>query len=273
MEFVTLNNGVKMPILGYGTFQTPPKATAENVEMALNAGYRSIDTAQVYGNEAGVGQALKQSRLARDQVFITSKTSTDGYAKTKQGIDMSLKRLGSDHFDLLIIHWPTPNSLDSYHALEDALAAGKTRAIGVSNFNAKELELLINNSHIVPAVDQIETHLYWQQTKMRAYLQQHNIVHEAWAPLAESLGAEMMQLPEVEALSSKYGVSPAQILLRFLTQQQIVAIPKSLNPEHMASNFDIFGFNLTSEEVDSLTKFDRHRSIKDWPINMRENAY
>jgi len=178
MEFVTLNNGVKMPVLGYGTFQTPPEQTTANVTEALKVGYRSIDTAQVYGTEQGVGEAIKRSGLNRDEVFITSKTQTDGYSETIQGIDASLKRLDSDYFDLMIIHWPTANSLETYRALIDALKAGKTRAIGVSNFNSKQLDKLIENVNIVPALDQIETHLYWQQAKMRPYLQDYNIVLE-----------------------------------------------------------------------------------------------
>jgi len=273
MEKVTLNNNVQMPILGYGTFQTPPEVTAQNVQRALAVGYRSIDTAQVYGNEGGVGKALVQSDLNREDVFITSKTSTDGFEATKQGIDDSLRRLGSDYFDLLIIHWPTAGSLETYRALEDALAAGKTRAIGLSNFNSQQIDNLVANSRVLPAIDQIETHLYWRQAKMHKYLLEHNIVHESWAPLGENMGGEMMRLPEVQALAAKYDVSSAQILLRFLTQQGIVVIPKSLNVEHVASNFNSLDFQLTQTEIDDLQKFDRHHSIKDWPQSMRESAY
>lgn len=273
MEKVVLNNGVEMPILGYGTFQTPPKLTAQNVQTALSIGYRSIDTAQVYGNEQGVGEALKKSGLNRNEVFITSKTSTDGYAETMQGIDNSLNRLGSDYFDLMIIHWPTKNSLETYRALEDALAAGKTRAIGLSNFNSRQIDQLIDSSQVLPAIDQIETHLYWQQSKMHRYLVAHNIAHEAWAPLAEHVGSELMGLPEIKSLAAKYNVSPAQVLLRFLTQQGIITIPKSLSAEHVAANLDSLNFNLTQAELDILKKFDKHRSIKDWPHSMSEEAY
>lgn len=273
MEYMTLNNGVEMPILGYGTFQTPPASTAKNVETALKIGYRSIDTAQVYGNEQGVGDALKQSGLSRNDVFITSKTQTDGFEATRRGIDDSLQRLGSDHFDLLLIHWPTRGSLETYRALEDALKAGKTRAIGLSNFNSAQIDNLIQHSTVTPAVDQIETHLYWQQTKLHPYLLDHHIAHEAWAPLGENIGIEMMALPEIKSLAQKYNASPAQVLLRFLTQQQIIAIPKSLNADHVASNFESLDFNLTPEELARLNKFDQHHSIKDWPVSMRETAY
>lgn len=273
MEYVTLNNGVEMPILGYGTFQTPPKVTEENVATALETGYRSIDTAQVYKTEAGVGAAIKNSSLMREDVFVTSKTQTKGYQETLEGIDQSLERFGHDYIDLMLIHWPNSASLETYRALEDALKAGKLRAIGLSNFNAAQIDTVLANSTVVPAIDQIETHLYWQQQKMHPYLAAHNIVHEAWAPLGEKFGGEMMQLPEIQALATKYNVSPAQILLRFLTQQGIVTIPKSLNASHVASNFDSFGFKMTDEEIASLEKFDRHKSIKDWPQSMREENY
>lgn len=273
MENIILNNGVEMPILGYGTFQTPANLTAQHVQSALSIGYRSIDTAQVYGNESGVGEALKKSGLNRDDVFITSKTSTDGYEATRQGIDESLQRLGSDHFDLMIIHWPTEASKETYRALEDALAAGKARAIGLRNFNRLQVDDLISDAKVLPAIDQIETHLYWQQAKMHPYLVDHNITHEAWAPLGEHMGGEMMQLPEIQALAAKYNVTGAQVLLRFLTQQGIVTIPKSLNISHVKSNFDSLSFDLTPAEMTDLGKFDKHHSIKDWPQSMRESAY
>ncbi|WP_225353281.1 aldo/keto reductase [Secundilactobacillus paracollinoides] len=219
MDFVTLNNGIKMPIIGYGTFQTPLKATADAVSQAIAAGYRSFDTAQVYGNEAGVGSAIQASGIDRSEFFITSKTQTRGYTETSQGLDASLQRLGTDYFDMLIIHWPTKESLETYRALEDGVKAGKIRAIGVSNFNGQQLKDLVKASDTVPAVDQIETHLFWQQQKMSPILQELVIVHEAWAPLAESQGSTMMKLPEIQLLAEKYQATPAQVLLRFLTQQ------------------------------------------------------
>jgi len=273
MEHVTFNNGVRMPVLGYGTFQTPPEMAEEAVTKAINIGYRSIDTAQVYGTEPGVGAAIANSQLGRDKFFVTTKTQTDGYAATKQGLEDSLQRLGSDYVDLVIIHWPTANSLDTYRALEDAYKDGKIRAIGLSNFNSAQIDQLMANTHIKPVIDQIETHLFWQQAKMHPYLLQNDIVHEAWAPLGESFGREMMGLPTVTALADKYHVSPAQILLRWLTQQGIVTIPKSTNIDHIKSNFDSTNFNLASAEIDSLRQFDRHHSIKDWPQSMREDSY
>lgn len=275
MEKIVLNNGVKMPILGYGTFQTPPSLTAQNVQQALAMGYRSIDTAQVYNNERGVGQAIANSDLKREDVFVTSKTATTGYAATKQGIDESLQRLGSDYVDLLIIHWPADSTtnLETYRALEDALKAGKARSIGLSNFNTQQINHLLAHSTVTPVIDQIETHLYWQQAKMRPYLAQHRIAHEAWAPLGENMGREMMALPEIQTLAQKYAVSPAQLLLRFLTQQKIIVIPKSLKSNHVKANLDSLNFNLTPTEIKQLTRFDRHHSIKDWPQSMRESAY
>lgn len=273
MQTVTLNNGVQMPILGYGTFQTPPAVTAENVTNAINLGYRSIDTAQVYGTEPGVGTAIANSDLERDQFFVTTKTQTDGYAATKQGLDDSLTRLDSDYIDLVLIHWPTTHRLDTYRALEDAYQAGKVRAIGLSNFNPTQIDELLANSHVKPVIDQIETHLFWQQTKLRPYLAEHDMVHEAWAPLGENFGREMMNLPAVKALAEKHHVTSAQILLRWLTQQGIVTIPKSTNVEHVAANLASLDFSLTPDEIVSLRQFDRHHSIKDWPQSMREDRY
>jgi diketogulonate reductase-like aldo/keto reductase len=273
MEYITLNNDVKMPVLGYGTFQTPPTQTVQVVADALKVGYRSIDTAQVYQNESGVGAAVSSSGLKRSDVFITSKTQTKGYQATLQGIDESLKRLNSDYLDLIIIHWPNGDDIETYKALEQALKEGKTRAIGVSNFNIKQLEILMKNTDVVPAVDQIETHLYWQQQKMHPFLKENGIKHESWAPLGENFGGEMMNLPEIKDLANKYHVSSAQVLLRFLTQQGIITIPKSTNMEHIKSNFDSFSFKMTDEEIESLRKFDKHHSIKNWPESMNETAY
>ncbi|MFD1670950.1 aldo/keto reductase [Agrilactobacillus yilanensis] len=273
MQTINLTNDVAMPIIGYGTFQTPPSTTATYVSQALKLGYRSIDTAQIYRNESGVGEAIDGSDIEREKLFITTKTQTDGYSETINGIDESLQHLRSDYIDLLLIHWPTSNSLDTYRALEDTLKAGKARAIGLSNFNAEQVEQVLTNSHIHPAVDQIETHLFWQQTKMRPFLQANNIIHESWAPFGEQNAGAMMSLPEIQALAQKYQVTPAQVILRYLSQQQIVIIPKSTNPVHMAANLNSLDFNLTPTEMKSLQQFDRHQSIKDWPVSMRETAY
>lgn len=273
METITLNNQVNMPILGYGTFQTPLDVTAQNVEKAINAGYRSIDTAQIYGNEAGVGTAITNTSVPRSDLFITTKTQTDGYNRTLQGIDNSLSQLKTDYVDLLLIHWPTTNSLETYRALETALKAGKARAIGLSNFNPNQIDLVLQNSTVKPAIDQIETHLYWQQSKLRPYLAAHQIVHESWAPFGEQYAAEMMSLPVVTALADKYAVTSAQVLLRALTQQKIVVIPKSTNDQHLRENIDSFGFTLTAAELASLAPLDKHQSIKDWPTSMRESNY
>ncbi|GEO63421.1 aldo/keto reductase [Companilactobacillus nantensis] len=273
MENVTLNNGVKMPVIGFGTFQTPPALTEASVARALKTGYRSIDTAQVYGNEAGVGAAIKNSGLARNDLFITTKTQTDGYNETAKGIDESLRKLQLDYVDLMIIHWPTQNSLETYRALSDAYKEGKIKAIGLSNFNPTQIQAILDSNDVKPTIDQIETHLYWQQNKIAPFLTENEIVHEAWAPLGEQYAKEMMQQPEIVELAQKYNVSGAQILLRAMTQQKIVVIPKSNNEAHLQSNLDIFGFKLTDEELESLKKFDQHHSIKDWPVSMRESVY
>jgi len=273
MENVIFNNGVKMPVIGFGTFQTPPAMTEESVTRALKTGYRSIDTAQVYGNEEGVGEAVKNSDIAREDLFITTKAQTDGYDETAEGINNSLKKLQMDYIDLMIIHWPMGNSLETYRAMADAYKAGKIRAIGLSNFNPDQIDAILKSSDVKPVIDQIETHLYWQQSKIAPYLAEHEIVHEAWAPFGEEYAKEMIQLPEITELAKKYNVSGAQILLRAMTQQKIVVIPKSNNEAHLKSNLDIFNFKLTNNELEGLKKFDKHRSIKDWPVSMRETAY
>lgn len=227
---------------------------------ALKTGYRSIDTAQVYGNEEGVGEAVKKSDISREDLFITTKAQTDGYDETAEGINNSLKKLQMDYIDLMIIHWPMGNSLETYRAMADAYKAGKIRAIGLSNFNPNQIDAILKSSDVKPVIDQIETHLYWQQSKIAPYLAEHEIVHEAWAPFGEEYAKE-------------YNVSGSQILLRAMTQQKIVVIPKSNNEAHLRSNLDIFNFKLTDAELEGLKKFDKHRSIKDWPVSMRETAY
>lgn len=272
METVRLNNGVEMPILGYGTYQIPPRQTRNQVLQALRTGYRLIDTAQYYGNEDGVGEALIESGLPREQVFVTTKVQTSGYDATRAGLDESLKRFNNDYFDLVIIHWPTGNDLETYRALEDAYYDGKVRAIGLSNFNASQVQEIIDNSSVEPAIDQIETHLRWQQKRMHAYLTSRNIIHESYAPLGEG-NPGFLDEPELLAIAKKYHKTPAQVTLRFLTQEGIVVIPKTLNPQHMAENLAIFDFNLDSSDMQILESLDQKRALDGWPATMQEDQY
>ena len=267
MEYVELNNGVVMPVLGYGTYLTPRRVTQRHVADALDAGYRLIDTAQNYGNEREVGAAVRASGLGREEVFVTSKTQTSGYRSTRAGIEDSLVAAGLGYFDLMIIHWPNADSRGTYRALEEAYRTGQLRAIGLSNFNRKQVLEIIDTADVVPAVDQIETHLYWQQWGMHDFLASHGIVHESWSPLGEGQ-SDMLRDPVLVRIGRTHGKSPAQVLLRFLTQNRIVSIPKSLNPEHIRENLNIFDFRLSDEELGAIRAQDAKRSQSGWPAAM-----
>lgn len=272
METIQLNNGVIMPILGYGTYQIDPAQTRDNVLQALRLGYRLIDTAQFYGNEDGVGEALRESGLPRDQVFVTTKVQTSGYQETVEGLNESLRRFNNDYFDLVIIHWPTGNDLETYRALEDAYYDGKVRAIGLSNFNASQVQEIIDNAGVTPAIDQIETHLRWQQKRMHAYLTSRGIIHESYAPLGER-NPGFLDAPELLTIAAKYQRTPAQITLRFLIQEGIVVIPKTLNHKHMADNLALFDFALDQGDLRILEGLDQKRAIDGWPSTMQEENY
>lgn len=270
MEYLTMNSGRQVPVLGFGTYEIPPQATEAAVLSALKAGYRSIDTAQYYNNEAGVGAAVRKSGLSRSAVFITTKASTTGYEATMRGIDQSLQAAGLDYFDLMIIHWPMGDSLGTYRALETAMRAGKLKQIGLSNFNIRQTKEILTNFATIPAVDQIETHLFLQQGKMHRFLTTNHIIHEAWSPLIEGPRV-LSQQPVIQALSHKYDKTPVQIVLRFLTQNQIMTIPRSVNPVHIQQNFDIFDFKLTNDELTQIMQLDRRQSAVGWPSAMAED--
>lgn len=272
MDYFELNNGVKVPALGFGTYQIPASITEKNVANAISLGYRSIDTAQNYGNEAEVGAAVNSSEISRDQFFITSKTQTSGYRSTLRGIDESLSESKLDYLDLMIIHWPTIDNSGTFKALEKAYKAGKLRAIGVSNFNSSKLQNLIDNSEIKPMVDQIETHIYWQQKKMHEFLKENGILHESWAPLGEGM-SPVLNDPGLIQIASKHNKSTAQIILRFQTQQNIMVIPKSTNPRNIADNLNIFDFKLSDDEIKIIQDLDQGHSEINWPASMVQEAY
>ncbi len=257
---IELNNGVRMPQLGYGVFKVPDDETATAVKAALDAGYRSIDTATVYGNEKGVGQALAESDVPRDELFVTTKlwNSAQGYDSTLKAFDESMAKLGLEQLDLYLIHWPTPQRdkyLDTWKAFEKLYADGRVRAIGVSNFQPAHLERLMDASDVVPAVNQIELHPYLQQQEVREFDAKHGIATEAWSPLAK--GGSLLGDPIVAELTVKHSRTPAQIVLRWHLQLGNVVIPKSVTPSRIEENFDLFGFTLTEEEVESLNPLDR----------------
>lgn len=267
MEYLKLNNGVEIPSLGYGTYLTSPRVTEQNVLQALQVGYRLIDTAQNYGNEREVGLAVKNSGIKREDIFVTSKTQTSGYQSTKAGIDHSLAVSGLDYFDLMIIHWPNGNDIETYQALEEAYHEGKLRAIGLSNFNHHQVQQIIDQCEVVPAVDQIETHLRWQQQGMHQFLTDHGIIHEAWAPLGEGSGSVVTNAT-LKRIGTKYGKSAAQVMLRFDIQEHILTIPKSTRLSHVQENFDVFDFELNDDELQAIRNEDHKMSESGWPGSM-----
>ncbi|MEU2508444.1 aldo/keto reductase [Streptomyces sp. NPDC007863] len=256
---VTLNNGVEIPQLGFGVFQVADDATTAAVTAALDAGYRSIDTAAVYGNEAGVGRALAGSGIAREELFVTTKlwNADQGHDATLRAFDASLAKLGLDYVDLYLIHWPTPARdlyRDSWRALERLAEEGRIRAAGVSNFQPEHLRRLLDDATLTPAVNQIELHPALRQSELRAFHREHGIATEAWSPLAQ--GA-VLDDPAIEAIAAAHGTSPAQVVIRWHLQLGNVVIPKSVTPARIRANFDVFGFVLTDEEMAAIAGLDR----------------
>lgn len=262
MEYVTLNNGVKMPLLGYGVYQTPPDETETCVLAAIRNGYRSIDTAQAYGNEEGVGNAIVKCGLPREELFITTKIwiSNAGYEKAKASIQESLKNLKTDYIDLLLIHQPFGDYYGSYRAMEEAYKDGKVRAIGVSNFYPDRFIDIAHFAEIKPTVNQIETHIFQQQKEARKYLDKYHTQIMSWGPFAEGRN-DFFNTPVLKEIGAKYQKTPAQVALRFLLQSDVVLIPKSVHEDRMKENFNIFDFELTSEEMQQLEALDTGKSL------------
>ena len=264
---ITLNNGVRMPALGLGVFQSPPAETVGAVETALGTGYRLIDTAAAYFNEREVGEGLRRSGLARDQVFIETKVwiSDYGYDATLHAFDKSARKLGVDRLDLLLLHQPLSSAfdrtLDAYRALEKLLADGRVRAIGVSNFMPEHLERLLGAATVVPAVNQIEVHPYFQQTELQRVHAKHGIVTQAWSPIGGVIaygGREKTTFddPTLLGIARQHGKSAAQVMLRWHLQKGLSAIPKSVKPARIAENFDVFDFELTREQIAAINALD-----------------
>lgn len=262
MEYAELNNGVKMPMLGYGVYQTPPEETERCVLEAVDVGYRSIDTAQAYGNEEGVGSALAKCGLPREEFFLTTKVwiSNAGYERAKASIEESLQKLRTSYLDLLLIHQPFGDYYGTYRAMEEAYKAGKVRAIGVSNFYPDRLIDLYHFAEIKPAVNQIETHVFQQQETARKYLKDRGVQIESWGPFAEGKN-NFFQNPVLVETGKKYGKTAAQTALRFLIQSGVVAIPKSTHRERMEENFQIFDFALNEEEMQKIRALDTGESL------------
>lgn len=267
MEYVTLNNGVRMPMVGFGVFEIPAEQTAQCVFDALEVGYRLIDTAQAYYNEKEVGdgiqRAIKELGIRREDIFLTTKVwvTEFGYEKTKASVEESLRKLQTDYLDLVLIHQCLSDYYGAYRALEDLYDEGKISAIGVSNFSAERMADIATFNRIVPAVNQVETHPFWQQYDLHEWMVKYNIQHEAWGPLAQHRLKEVFESPVVKQIADIHGKTPAQVVLRQHIQRSIVVIPKSVHRERMKQNLDIFDFELTAEEMEQLKTLDENKSM------------
>lgn len=262
MQYVMLNDGNKMPQLGFGVFQVPDLAVCEQaVSDALATGYRLIDTAAAYANEEAVGAAISKSQVAREDIFVTSKLWVDHftYEKAKQGIDDSLRKLGLDYLDLYLLHQPYGDVAGAWRALEEAQQAGKIRSIGVSNFAPDQLVNLELMSNVKPAVNQIEVSPWYQEKDEVNFAQSQDVQVEAWAPFAEGQHGIFTD-PTIAAIGEKYGKTNGQVILRWLLQRGIVAIPKSVHKERMEENFDVFDFELSDEDMATMAGLDKHES-------------
>lgn len=262
METIKLRNGVEMPIIGYGVYQVDPAECERCVSDALRVGYRMIDTAQAYHNEEGVGAAIAKSGIPRKELFIVSKVwiSDYGYEKAKASIDESLRKLGTEYIDLMLLHQPFCDRYGAYRALEEAYKDGKVRAIGVSNFYPDHLIDLADNVEIPPMVNQVETHVFDQQIEAQKYMEEVGCQIMSWGPLAEGRN-NFFSNPVLAAIGQKYGKSVAQVALRWLTQRGVIIIPKSVHVERMEQNLDILDFTLSDEDMAEIAKLDTGKSL------------
>ena len=260
MEYLTLQNGVQMPLVGFGTFMLSGETCVKAVAEAIQSGYRMIDTAEAYGNEKEVGAGIRASGIDRRELFLVTKVNFKSYEHAEQTVMQSLENLGTDYLDLLL-HCPFANYYGAWRALEKLYEAGKVRAIGVSNFEPDQLLDLIAYNKVIPAVDQIETNLYCQRSAERGWMDKKQVAHMAYAPLGQGNRNEMFREPAVLALAEKYGKTPAQVLLRFLTQKGIAVIPRSTQPEHIRENFALFDFKLTADELVQLSALDKKEPL------------
>ncbi|MEU1513407.1 aldo/keto reductase [Streptomyces sp. NPDC005811] len=261
---IILNNGVEMPQLGFGVWQVPDDEAERAVATALEAGYRSIDTAAIYGNEEGTGKAITTSGVPREDIFVTTKlwNADQGYDATLRAFDTSLGKLGLDHVDLYLIHWPLPardKYVDTYKAFEKLYADGRAKAIGVSNFPVEQLERLTGETAVVPAVNQIELHPHLQQHALREFHAEQGIATEAWSPLGQGKG--LLEVPAIVAIAQKHNRTPAQVVLRWHLQIGNVVIPKSVTPSRIRENIEVFDFSLDTEDLAAISALNEDRRI------------
>ncbi|MEV0981679.1 aldo/keto reductase [Streptomyces sp. NPDC049915] len=262
MQTVTLNNGVEMPVLGFGVYQIPPEQTEQAVSDALAAGYRSLDTAAAYGNEEAVGRAIRSSGIPREELFVTTKLwiSDAGEERARRACETSLRKLGLDRVDLYLIHQPYGDVYGSWRAMQRLLGEGLVRAIGVSNFYPDRLVDLIDHNEVTPAVNQIETHPFFQRTADQDLMRERGVQIESWGPFAEGRN-QLFTHPVLTGIATAHGKSVAQVVLRWLIQRDVVVIPKSVRAERMAENIDVFDFELTGDEMAAIAALDTGASL------------
>ena len=261
MKTVTLNNGRKMPMIGYGTYKIPASQAKERVLEALEVGYRLIDTAQNYGNEAGVGDALLATDIPREEIFVTTKVQSN--RNVAQSIETSLSKLKTDYIDLVLIHWVMGNDLQTYRVLEEYVKKGKIKSLGLSNFYGKDYDNIVQNCEIYPAVVQQETHVFYQNKKLQEIYRETGTYLEAWSPFGDGR-ANMFTNPTLVNLAEKYNRSVAQIILNFLVNKEIIVIPKSSRKERMIENMNSFDFQLENADIKTIEAMDRNESLFGW---------
>ncbi|WP_075980384.1 aldo/keto reductase [Bacillus massilinigeriensis] len=271
MNFVTLNNGLKMPQLGFGVWQVEDEKATPAVAKALEVGYRSIDTAMIYQNEKGVGKAIKESGIPREELFITTKVwnSDQGFDNTIRAYEESLERLGLDYVDLYLIHWPTPQFdeyVDTYKALEKLYRDGRVKAIGVCNFEIEHLERILKECEVKPVVNQIECHPHLAQNELKEFCAKHDIFVEAWSPLEQ--GGEVLKDEVIKKIAASHGKTTAQVVLRWHLQNNTIVIPKSVTPSRIEENFQVFDFDLTADEMGEINQLNLDRRKGPHPNDM-----
>ena len=282
MEHVTLSNGVKMPILGYGVYQVTKEECEKCVLDALKVGYRAIDTAQSYFNEEEVGNAIAKSGIPREEIFLTTKVWVEyyGYENARKSVEESMRKLKTDYLDLVLLHQPFADAYGAYRALEEMYEEGKIRAIGISNFYVDRMVDFASFNRIKPMVNQVETHIFNQQRELKEWADKYGIQMEAWAPFGEGRGGTFDN-PVITGIAEKYGKTPAQIMLRWHIQRGVVVIPKSTHIERMEENFNVFDFSISDEDMAEIAKLDKAQSsffshqdpkMVEWCVNMVEEG-
>ncbi len=261
MDFVKLNNGIEMPMLGFGTFQVQGEECEKSVLSAIKAGYRLIDTAEAYGNEEAVGNAIAKCGVLRSELFITTKVNFKSYDNTRITVENSMKKLQTEYLDMVLLHWPFGNVYGAWRDLEKLFEEGKIRAIGVSNFEPDRLIDLISFNKVKPAINQIETHIYCQRHIEHEWEDKYGVAHQAYAPLGQGRANDMFEEEAIKRIADKYGKTPAQVLLRFLLQNNVVIIPKSVHESRMKENIDIFDFELTANELAAIKALDKRTAM------------